>query len=178
MFNKNTNIPWTMPLLITYTMPINPSLLERLLRLMPGQSGTGAWWCHRRRHWRSGPQHLSPQCRVCTDDGHYAVINSLTCSFPFTDSHSKKEQQKQNSPNGTYSAHGPVPLLPLSNVVYHIGEGWYPLLRVGLLRRPFLTWNSSCKNICRCDQQSFQHSLATLPSLITYTTTVHHSLHE
>ena len=50
--------------------------------------------------------------------------------------HSKKEQQKQNSPNGTYSARGPVPLLPLSNVVYHIGEGWYPLLRVGLLRRP------------------------------------------
>ena len=120
-----------MPLLITYTMPINPSLLEQLLRMMPGESGT---WCL----MMSSSQTLEvrPSTSFPTDDGHYAVINSLTRSFPFTDSHSEKEQQKQNSRNGTYPARGPVPLLPLSNVVYHIGEGWYPLLRVGLLRRP------------------------------------------
>ena len=58
MFNKNLNIPRavllgnvqvfvehsqaTPPFLITYTMTINPSLLERLPRLIPGDSGT---WC-------------------------------------------------------------------------------------------------------------------------------------
>ena len=102
MFNKNTNIPWTMPLLITYTMPINPSLLEWLLRLTPGQSGTGAWWCHRRRHWRSGPQNLSPQMMVIMQSSIHSHVHS----------HSPIHTLKKNSKSKTHET-GRIQLMVL-----------------------------------------------------------------
>ena len=36
----------------------------------------GAWWCHYRGHWRSGPRHLSPRSRVCLQEWHCKDIHS------------------------------------------------------------------------------------------------------
>ena len=101
VFNKNSTIHW---LLVTLVC--------------------GAWWCHHGR-WRSGPRHLSPQSRACTDDSHCKVIHSFTRSFPFTHSHSEKKPKNktQNSPSMMHSASSPLPVLLLSNVVDDIHKG-------------------------------------------------------
>ena len=57
-------------------------------------------WCRHRGHWRSGPRHPSPVCRVCTEENHGRDIHSL----PHLITHSNWKQQdskNENSPNLT-----------------------------------------------------------------------------
>ena len=77
-----------------------------------------------------------------------------------------------------YSASSPLPLLLLSKVVGDIHEGCYLLLKAHLLRRHWHLRKYLKKTVCRRVQQNLHHSGATLPVLITYTMTVHHSLLE
>ena len=132
----------------TPTFPDNNGLSNNLHNnlFLPGFSSSpgwflvtrtrGAWWCHYRGHWRSGPQHLSPRSRVCVQEWHCKGIHSHIHSH--TPMHSPKKKRKKkskmlNSPNMMLSFSGPL----LSSVVKSDAqEDWHLLLRTAPRLRP------------------------------------------
>ena len=139
----------------------------------------GAWWCLHHRHWRSGSPHLSPQSRVCADDGHCEVMQSLTRSFPFTHSHSKINLRAKPKTHQT----GCIQLVVLFPPAAVQSGGWHPWR---LLPAPqglptleaFSPKTVLEKTVGTRVRQKLHHSRPTLPFLITYKMTVHPSLLE
>ena len=155
----------TIPFLTTSTINLN---------FLPGFSSSpawllvtrtrGAWWCHYRGHWRSGPRHLSPRSRVCAQEWHCKDIHSHIHSHtpmhtPKKRKRKKKKKKKRekkknnkmlNSPNMMLSFTGPLPV--------HCGGGRRPGSLADALHdcstsEAFLPTTVLTENLCRCVQQ-------------------------
>ena len=106
----------------------------------------GAWWCHYRGHWRSGPRHLSPRSRVCAQEWHCKDFHSHIHSHP--PMHTPKRTRNKNKrakrlTHRTWCFR--LLVLFLSNVVVVDGqEGRHLLLRAVQLR-----WPSSLEQYCQ-----------------------------
>ena len=139
----------------------------------------GAWWCLHHRHWRSGSPHLSPQSRVCADDGHCEVIHSLTHSFPFTHSHSKINLRAKPKTHQTRCIQLVVLFLSCC-----CPKWWRTSVKVAACSSGLAYFGAFSpktvleKTVGRRVWQKLHHSRTTLPFLITYTMTVHPSLLE
>ena len=118
----------TMPFLTTSTINLNflPDFSSSPGWLLVTRTH-GAWWCRYRGHRRSGPRHLSPRSRVCTQEWHWKDIHSHIHSHTpmHTPNNKKKKKRKKkknnkllNSPNMMLSFTGPLPL--------HCGGGRRP----------------------------------------------------
>ena len=103
----------------------------------------GAWWCHYRGHWRSGPRHLSPRPESAYKNG---IVKTFTHTYiptpPFTLlkikiiktlKHQNKKSKLLNSPNLMLSFPGP---LLSSMVMGDAQEDWHLLLRTAPRLRP------------------------------------------
>ena len=135
----------------------------------------GAWWCRYRGHWRSGPRHLSPRSRVCTQEWHSEDIHSHIHSHPAMHTPQKKKEKEKwwkthlNSPNMMPSFNCPLPVqcgggrlsasLAPAPQDFSTSEAFSP--------RTVLT-----ENICRCAQRIRQHFPTAMPFLTTPTITL------
>ena len=98
----------------------------------------GAWWCHDRGHWRSGPRHLSPRSRVCAEEWHCKDIHSHIHSHPPMHTPKRKRNKRTGTKCSTHRTwRFRLLVLLLSNVVVGDGqEARHLLLRTVQLRRP------------------------------------------
>ena len=128
----------------------------------------GAWWCHYRGHWRSGPRHLSPRSRVCAQEWHRKDIYSHAHSHP--PMHTPKLNKEQNP---QLTKHDACLYLSSSSSTW-----WWATAR------SFADGPQDCstieafsprivltENICRCVQRLLQHFQTTMAFLTTSTIT-------
>ena len=100
----------------------------------------GAWWCHYRGHWRSGPRHLSPRSRVCAQEWHCKDFHSHIHSHPPMHTPKRKINKRKRAKRLTHRTWCfSLLVLFLSNVV--VGDGQEA--RHLLLRTVQLRWPSS-----------------------------------
>ena len=138
----------------------------------------GAWWCRDHGHWRSGPRHLSPRSRVCTQKWHSEDIHSHIYSHPAIHTHPKQNKKEKNkikwrknthlnSPNMMPSFNCPLPIQCSGG---RLSASLAPAPQDFSTSEAFSPRTVLTENICRCVQR--QHFPTTIPFLTTPTITL------